>query len=384
VHKFLRGFGKHLFVPIPLVACPRGPLRRVEEAVIGVLQPGLNREWMPSGGDSRKARGLLILPKRARLLSSQRTRAELAPPGVCFATFMAGGLRMPSVSAALVHAFGAQLQSFSLCVSAGTVHLTLRHQQHRVFDHSLVSIEGYHDLQQVPLSDCWGQLLQPQRKPLVLHVHKLSAVGWKLWAADTLTGLIRQPQSRRDLYRLDQLSFVRLWRTALVWDGVQEKQRLLQLVAAACRKAHSVDLRMSLVVRIPFGLQSIHRQVAQSLKTMVLTECTAHPAVRQLWVDSIRVVQTQGRSVGSVLGTFRRWCRQLDCSPDAVESVTAFVAKQGLTLPQDASGHVAFRGDDPSLPGWLLRVTQLHQKFIPTQGSHPAVAGELAQQLCDF
>jgi hypothetical protein len=61
----------------------------------------------------------------------------------------------------------------------------------------------------------------------------------------TLTGLIRQPQSRRDLYRLDQLSFVRLWHTALVWDGVQEKQRLLQLVAAACRKAHSVDLRMS-------------------------------------------------------------------------------------------------------------------------------------------
>jgi len=31
VHRFLRGFGEHLFFPVPLVACPRGPLRQVEE-----------------------------------------------------------------------------------------------------------------------------------------------------------------------------------------------------------------------------------------------------------------------------------------------------------------------------------------------------------------
>jgi len=36
------------------------------------------------------------------------------------------------------------------------------------------------------------------------------------------------------------------------------------------------------------------------------------------------------------------------------------------------------------LPGWLHNVTRLHQKFIPTQASHPGIGRELADQLCDL
>lgn len=62
--------------------------------------------------------------------------------------------------------------------------------------------------------------------------------------------------------------------------------------------------------------------------------------------------------------------------------VTPFVPKAGLSLPTRADGLVAFRGDDCSLPDHLRAVTSLHAKFIPTQGTHPLVASELAEQLC--
>jgi hypothetical protein len=285
------------------------------------------------------------------------------------------------VASALLYAFNMKLSKFLLRVGQGNIHLMLRHGMHRLFDTSVVSVEGYESLQQVPLSACWRVLLQPVAKPFVLHVHRLAAVGWWLWAADTLSGLIRQPQGRRALYRLDQQSFVRLWRTAQRWDKPAEKRMLLQIVAAACRKVHSIDLRLSLVVRVPFGLQDLHREVAQSIKCMLRTECPAHPAVRQLWLESVRVVQTQGRSVGSALGTFRRWCRELDCSPEG-DRTPSFVPKHGVRLPRHADGHVAFRGDDPQLPEWVQAVTRLHVKFIPTQATRPDVAGELAEQLC--
>lgn len=272
---------------------------------------------MPLGGDSKKAGHLLCRPRQGRPLRRQRlARKQAAPPAVCAATFVAGGLRMPSVPSALLYAFRMKLHTFTLQVDAGSIHLMLRHGLHRMFDRSVVSIEGRPALQEVQLCDCWRVLLAPVLQPLVLHVHSLKAVGWRLWAADTLSKLIRHPHCRRDLYRLDQLSFVRLWRTAMQWDRPVEKRELLQLVSAACRKSHSINLRLCLVVRVPFGLQGLHGRLAQSIKTMVMSECTVHPSVRSLWLESLRVVQTQGRCVGVVLGSFRKWCRQLDCSPE--------------------------------------------------------------------
>jgi hypothetical protein len=291
VHRFLRGFGKHLFFPVPLVSCPRGPLRHVEESIVGQLQPGLNREWMPVGGISRRANSLLRSSgKGHRVCAQRRGPRDGGAPSVCAATFLPGGLSVPSVPAALLHAYRMKVRSFTLHIEAGSVHLMLRQGLHRMFDNSVISVEGREELQNVSLGDCWGLLLKPIRHPLVLHVHKLAAVGWRLWAADTLSRLIRNPESRRDLYRLDQLSFVRLWRTAVQWDRPLEKRKLLQLVSAVCRKVHSVDLRLSLVLRVPYGLQGLHVQLAQSLKTMVLSECTVHPAVRRLWLESVKVV----------------------------------------------------------------------------------------------
>jgi hypothetical protein len=83
-----------------------------------------------------------------------------------------------------------------------------------------------------------------------------------------------------------------------------------------------------------------------------------------------------------VLGSFRRWCQQLDCSPEGEDLLTPFVPKRGLSLPRRDDGFVAFRGDDPLLPDSVRAVTQLHVKFIPTQASHPRATPELAEQLC--
>lgn len=381
VHRFLRGFGKHLFVPVPLVSCPRGPLRHVEEAIIGQLQPGLNREWMPVAGDSRRS-GSLLRPLKGRLLMRQRSRGRQdVPSGLCWATFVQGGLTMPSCSAALLFAYRMKLGSFALRLSPGAVHLSLRHGLQRMFDNSVVSVVGCDGLQQVQLSECWRVLSKPLSTPLVLHVHQLSAVGWRLWATDTLTGLIRLPCTRKDLYKLTQLSFVRLWHVALQWEKTAEKRKLLQLVAAACRKVHKVDLRLSLVLRVPFGLQSIHKELAQSVRAMLLSECTAHPAVVRLWLDSLRIVQTQGRSVEAVLGSFRRWCRDIDCSTEAEDSIARFVPRCGLQLPVGPHGGVAFRGDDPRLPAWLRCATSLHVKYIPAQAVDRRAVEELVEGL---
>jgi hypothetical protein len=157
VHRFLRGFGKHLFVHVPLVACPLAPLRRVEEAIIGVIQPGLNREWMPIGGDSRKARALLGSAKHSRPLLVQRSGGlPPSPPKVCTTTFLAGGLCLPSIPAALTYAFEMKLKSFSLSIGAGNVHLML---------HSFIHV--------TPVAEAHLSNASPFQTPLITPNNKL-------------------------------------------------------------------------------------------------------------------------------------------------------------------------------------------------------------------
>lgn len=250
--------------------------------MVGLLQLGLNREWMPVGGESRKASSL-FRRQRARPVRCHRVgRQQPAPPTVCSATFLPGGLCVPGVPAALLYAHKMRLSSFTLRVDAGSTHIMLRAGVHRLFDESVVSVEGQDELQGVALEACWGVLLQPLRQPLVLHVDKLAAVGWHLWATNTLQKLIWHPETRRDLYRLDQPSFVPLWRKAAQWGKCAERRKLRQLVAAACRKVHGVKLRLSLVLRVPFGLQGLHSSLAQSFKAM-LAECSVHPAATCGW-----------------------------------------------------------------------------------------------------
>jgi hypothetical protein len=77
-HKFACSFGRHLFFPIPMLACPVFPLRQVEQAVVNHLQPNLNREWMSEAIKTRK--GVRIQEGGQRRLTSQRCKPCLELP----------------------------------------------------------------------------------------------------------------------------------------------------------------------------------------------------------------------------------------------------------------------------------------------------------------
>jgi hypothetical protein len=377
VHRFLRGFGCHLFFPVPLLECPVLTLRQIERAVINHMQPDLNREWVCVPGSTRKA---VRVSKQQRRLKQQRSRpAAAVKPGLCTATFMPGGLCMPSISAALHYAKQHKLRAFSLHVSAGTIHLPATHGTCSMFDQSLVSVEGVEKLQNVPLCECARVLKRPVGQPLVLHMHRLSTVGWQWWASQQLLDVIRMPCTVRSWYKLDQKSFVRLWRVASTWRDAAQRVKLLQLVSKVCRTVHHINLRLSVVIRVPYGLQHMHKQLVHAAETVVKGAGHVDLAVRKLWCDSIRVVQTQGESIGRVFSNFRMFCRSLDCTPTG-ESLTPYVASNGLQLPT-VNGYVSFRGDDPRLPPHIRAITSLHSKFIPVQTGHGGVLSQLAKQF---
>lgn len=368
VHRFLRGFGCHLFFPIPIMACPLNPLRQVEQSVINHLQPGLNREWMGFVGGVR--RGVRVSTSKQRRLKSQRCRpVQAVRSGLCTAQFVSGGLRLPSISAALQYAKHAKLHSFSLLISSGTIHLPTAHGLCSMFNQSLVSIEGFEDLQHVTLEQCARVLKRPIGRPLILHVHRLSVVSWQWWASQRLLEVIRMPCSAKSWYKLDQKSLVRLWQMAKQWKDATQRVRLLQLVARVCRTVHKIDLRLQVIVRLPYGLQHMHKQLVHAARTVVEGAVHVDWSVRKLWCESIRIVQTQGDSVGRIFSNFRKYCRTLDCSPGGDASMLPYVASGGLQLPT-VNGLVSFRGDDPRLPADIRSVTSLHCKFIPVQTGH--------------
>jgi hypothetical protein len=218
----------------------------------------------------------------------------------------------------------------------------------------------------------------------VLHVHHLSAKGWQLWAYDTLQGYIRQPCTIKDWYKLSQLSFVRLWTIASAWDNAKERQMLCQLVCRICKKVHGVDLAWRPVIRLPYGLQDLHSSIQQAVQQAINAAPGAQHCVKQQWLRSMRLVQQQGRNIGALLGNFRQWCRNLDCSPGGEASLQPFAARRALANLPTVNSLVSFRGDDPMLPACIREIVGLHVKFVPVQDLHFAACDDLVQQLLDL
>ncbi len=376
VHRFMRSFGRGAFIPVPLLSCPAAVLRQVEQSCIKAMQPALNREWVPSACTRR---GVSVLKNRDRKLLCQRCAAR-PEQRLCTVTMMPGGLVLPSLSAALAFAWKWRVLSFSVRMEAGTVHLPTRCGFGSMFDQSLVSIDGT-DFQHVSLAQCSTMLTGPVAAPFVMHVHKLSALGWQLWAHDTLQGYIRQPCTIKVWYKLSQLSFVRLWTVASAWDVAKERQQLCQLVRRTCKKVHGVDLTWRPVVRLPYGLQDLHPAIQQAVQSAIEAAPGAQKCVKQHWLKSLRLVQQQGRNIGSLLANFRQWCKKFDCSPGGDAGLQPFTPKRALKKLPVVNSLVAFRGDDPLLPACLKPVVGLHVKFIPEQTLHHAACDDIVQQL---
>ena len=379
-HKFACSFGRHLFFPIPMLACPVFPLRQVEQAVVNHLQPNLNREWMSEAIKTRK--GVRIQKGGQRRLKSQRCKPGHVRPGLCTAQFLPGGLCLPGVASALHYAKHAKLKTFSLRINPGTIHLPATYGGCSMFDDSIVSVEGCEDLQSVTLKQCAQLLKRPIKAPIMLHVHRLAVVGWQWWASQRLLEVLQMPCSVRSWYKLDQKSLVRLWRMAMLWRNLTQRVKLLQLVARVCRTVYSINLRLTVVIRIPFGLQHMHKQLVHAASTVVMGASHVDLEVRKLWCESIRVVQKQGDPIGMLFCNFRKHCRQLNCSLEGEDEMLPYVARSGIVLPT-VNGFVSFRGDDPRLPHNIRAATGLHSKFIPTQTGHGPVMKSLAQQFAD-
>jgi hypothetical protein len=133
------------------------------------------------------------------------------------------------------------------------------------------------------------------------------------------------------------------------------------------------------VLRVPYGLQQTH-PICRNFLQLTIRECTwASKCIQNLWLQNARVVQMQGRSVGSVLGTYRHVCKSV-----ALELHAEQLANTLVETPQipGYSGRACFRGDDSSLPVWLRRVTSLHCGYIPAQSLlHSSVMRKLAGQF---
>lgn len=379
VHRFMRSFGSHLFIPVPLMACPLGVLRQVEHACVNHMQPGLNREWISVGGDRRKGVRVKVQYKR-RLICHRRKHQGPKRKHLCTVQLLPGGLQLPSVDAALQYARQMKLKYFTLRVSPGSIHLPATQGLSSMFDFSLVSVEGCDALQRVMLKECAQLLKRPVASPIVLHVHRLSVVGWQWWAWQRLLEAIRLPCSIRSWYKLDQRSFVRLWRASLLWSNSKERTRLQQLLSKVCQRVHGVNLRLNVVIRVPFGLCHMHQQLVQAARIALHTATHVDLSVRTLWCESIRVVQSQGKSIGQIFCNFRQYCRQLNCSPAGREQLQPYTAAGGLQLPT-VDGLVAFRGDDERLPAHIRSITSLHSKFIPLQSGGGQTLLKLAEQF---
>ena len=380
VHRFMRLFGRSAFIPVPLFSCPAVVLRQVEQSCIKALQPALNREWVNMTTCSR--RGISVAKNSNRGLICQRTGTGCRPlQQLCTASLLPGGLTLPSVASALAFAWKWKLKTFDISVNAGSVHLPARSGYGSMFDNSVVSVEGVASLQRVPLSQCASLLSKPIAKAFILHVHNLSAVGWQLWALDTLHAVIRQPCTVKTWYKLSQLSFLSLFTIVSSWEVAKERQKLCQLVCRICKKVHKVDLSWRPLVRLPFGMQDLHPHILQFTHDTINSAPGVQHCIKQHWIKSLRIVQKQGRSVGNLLGNFRSWCKQLDCSPDGDACLQPFIPQGRLGNLPTVQGLVSFRGDDSSLPAAVRRVTGMHVKFIPQQGLHKAAAADLAEEL---
>lgn len=359
VHSSIKRFGYSTFIPVPLFACPPNVLRQVERDCIGLLKPPLNREWVPVRTKSKRAfkgcgKGRRVMKQRP---SSSVPAGKRPPSSVC--SVKLGSQHFPSLQSALSYAKAARLSSFSLQLNKGLVHVGTVSDVRSMFGKSIVQLDGG---ARCRLSDLWSQLSGAWPTSRCLQVHNLVACGWKLWVADTLKQVVLMPCSVKQWYKLDQRSFVRLYKVALQWPVAKERQQVVQLVTKVCRSVHKVSLSWVPTIKVPLGLEGIHPQLRHWLSSTIVSSSRAAPCILRFWLERARVVQMQGRTVGQLLGNFRQVCRSVDCSPEADNTAVTYAGRMRLPMGDQ---YVQFRGDDASLQADIREVTGLHLQYIP-------------------
>lgn len=353
--------------------------------------PSLNVEFMPAAPTPSRLRSLAVSQPRyarkyrpvARLRAVAAGRKTCEQRDLCWVQVdQPCGLALPGIFLALLHVYTAKLHLPTLTVSAGVCLPNSVEQTVQLFGKSLVLVLSaenqfvyYGSLAMAPRAYLDGSL------PAVLHVTQLHAIGWRIWARRTLIECLRLPCTIRRVYKLDQLSLWRLYMVASKWDVTQQRQHLQQLISGICRKVHGFSPAWQPVVRIPYGLQQL-QPVVCNFVNMSAREARVHPSTRKRWAQQARAVFKQGQNIGNILGNFRRICRSVDCSAQAVQLLDdAPPAPHPLGLPTAANGLVAFRGDDACLPMQLLQVTSLHVKHVPVQQPSLVACQKLAAEL---
>jgi hypothetical protein len=374
--------GAYNFFPVPLCTVPTVVLRSVEQMIISRMQPALNIEYVPRMNSTRiLARGT----HRGRRVLRQRTHNTTAPrrcsPKVLsVVTLLPGGLVFPDLTSVLQYAFSHKLKCFDVVIHAGDVVVTHNRDLVGIFGRSAVAwTNDEAHLAPVALADVLHEVASPCNADRKLRIIQLRAVGWRLWASNTLLEAIRAPYTIKLWYKLNQKSFVRLWIVAQTWPRWKERCTLKQLCAKVCKRVHHVDLTWVPVLRVPYGLQQTH-PICRNFLQLTIRECTwASKCIQNLWLQNARVVHMQGRSVGSVLGTYRHVCKSVALDLNAEQSANTLVETPQIP---GYSGRACFRGDDSSLPVWLRHVTSLHCGYIPAQSLlHSSVMRKLAGQF---
>ena len=384
-HRVMYKFGAANFFPVPLMTVPNVVLRSVERMAIARLQPALNVEHVPKAHCTRI---LSHSTHRGRRVIRQRVHMDVLrnqpPKQLSVVSMLPGGLIFPDLTSTLQFALANKLKCFDVVVHAGDVAVT--HNNHIVGIYGRSSVAWLNtDAEMTPmcLSDVLHEVDTPCLVDRTLRILSLKAVGWRLWATDTLFEVIRAPYTVKSWYKLTQKSFVRLWSVVSTWHCWKQRAALKQLCLKICKSVHHIDLAWVPVLRVPYGLQLTH-SICRHFLMLTIHECKwAGKCVQNLWLQNARVVQMQGRSVGDVLGNYRHICKSVTLE-DTAAMAQADSSPRTLQIA-DYNGAACFRGDNSALPTWLFRVTSLHCGYIPAQSLlHSSVMRKLAVQFTDI
>lgn len=385
-HRLMHSFGSYRFFPIPLLVTPAVTVRSVERVLIARLQPSMNVEFIPVYSSCKLSSRKVV--QRRRVIR-QRGGTAGSSKGVvkrlCAVTVMNDHSQFPDLSTALGYAYTNNLRD-NVCLRMMPGQVNCTHVADVVATYGRSQVRVVNEVSGEQLAGHLSvitkhHLSQPCMEPRVVVIDKLCTSKWRLWARKQLIEVLRLPCTVKQWYKLEQRSIFRLWLVARDWLDARQRAALTQLCVKVCKRVHGVDLSYRPVIRLPYGMQHMHKVCRRFLR-LSMSECSnVHHDIQRWWCSQARVVQQQGRNIGSMLGNFRHVCRVVDCSVSADGDNDDMAAGSNAHMLPTVNGNVSFRGDDPQLPTWLMSVVSNHRNYVPAQDAHASACTILGKEL---
>lgn len=391
VHRFMRHFGAHKFLVIPLVGGVTCEQSRtcMERKLIRMLRPALNVEHAPPAqhvlaGGLVASSGVGLHGKGGRPLMRQRPVSSACLPAHVkerCVMYRSGGTEFQSLDMLFHAAQAAGTSSFCVVVSPGVVSLSSRDVLRLQYGSSRVSVVDPYDRKVLVagiLKRCLHAVAPPLLHGVLLLVHSLK--HFPCLSADHQQLLREWSRDRgvvRVLYYLGIWDLVRLHKAAKLWPDRQQCRYFRQRIAFVFHQRCGFPLQHQPVLTLPYlGPRAAKfTQVAQLLLKHVLHRAFSFMPreFREHYIARARVVVRRGVCVEDMFLNYRQFAAAFD-----PKEPFKCVCKHYRGFPKQ-KGHVCCRADDPKWPRCFPSVC-VHGKYVPYQPVHVA-ASQLIEQF---